>query len=332
MMLMHERHDPVLQATSATLPVLHISSVPRENEPRRFLIDRLWSSEAVGILGGAPKSCKSWLGLDMALSVASGSAALGHFPVEDPGLALVYLAEDALPLVRERVESIARAREIELLDTDLHVISVSSLRLDRREDLERLRATLSELRPRLLLLDPLVRLHSIDENSASEIARLLGALREMQRDFHVAILLVHHIRKSASAHGGQALRGSGDLHAFGDSNLYLRRTRDGLVLTIEHRSAAAPEPVLLTLDDRDPERVHLRVSHTPAHAPEEQGSRKLEHEIERLLEEREPRTRRELREALAVKNERLGAALESLEHEQAIKRTASGWRRVRTSE
>ena len=329
-MLMGKRHDDVeLLRAPGTLPVLHVASLPCEEQPRRFLIDRLWSQEAVGILGGAPKSCKSWLGLDMALSVASGSAALGHFAVEGRGLALVYLAEDALRVVRERVESIARARGLELPAIDLHVISVSSLRLDRREDLERLRATLAELRPRLLLLDPLVRLHSLDENSASEIAQLLGALREIQRDFHVAVILVHHIRKSASAHGGQALRGSGDLHAFGDSNLYLRRTRDGLILTVEHRAAAAPEPVFLTLDDRDSERVHLRVRENER---SEDGSRDLEGRIECLLAEREPRTRREIREALAVKNERLGAALEQLELEQSIERSVHGWRRVKTSE
>jgi hypothetical protein len=26
----------------------------------------LWSEQAVGFIGGAPKSCKTWLGLDMA--------------------------------------------------------------------------------------------------------------------------------------------------------------------------------------------------------------------------------------------------------------------------
>jgi hypothetical protein len=39
---------------------------------------------------------------------------------------------------------------------------------------------------------------------------------------------------------GRALRGSPEFHARADSNLYLRRDRDDrIVLTVEHRSAAA---------------------------------------------------------------------------------------------
>jgi len=35
------------------------------------------------------------------------------------------------------------------------------------------------LRPRLLLLDPLVRLHSLDENHAGEVAGLLAYFRSL---------------------------------------------------------------------------------------------------------------------------------------------------------
>jgi hypothetical protein len=54
-------------------------------------------------------------------------------------------------------------------------------------------------------------------------------------------------RTPRGAATGQGLRGSGDLHAFGDSNLYLRRTKEHLVLSSEHRAAAASAPVYLEL-------------------------------------------------------------------------------------
>src|SRR5439155_17634109 len=44
---------------------------------------------------------------------------------------------------------------------------------------------------------------------------------------------------------GNGLRGSGDLHAWGDSNLFLRRRQQQLVLTAEHRTAPAPPPYAL---------------------------------------------------------------------------------------
>ena len=46
-----------------------------------------------------PKACKSWLGLEMAVSVASATPCLGTFPVREPGGVLIYLAEDSLEAV-----------------------------------------------------------------------------------------------------------------------------------------------------------------------------------------------------------------------------------------
>ena len=53
-------------------------SAPRT---QRWLVTGLWSEEAVGIVGGEPKCCKSFLALDLAVAVASGTACLRHFPV-----------------------------------------------------------------------------------------------------------------------------------------------------------------------------------------------------------------------------------------------------------
>ena len=145
---------------------------------------------------------------------------------------LIYLAEDALPVVRERVEGMARHRGLDLIGVDIHVITAPSLRLDRQPHRDRLLETAKRLRPRLLLLDPLVRLHALDENDAGQVAELLAYFRLLQRRLDLSVILVHHTRKNApgGVAAGQGLRGSSDLHAFGDSNLYLRRTQQRLVL------------------------------------------------------------------------------------------------------
>src|SRR5271169_4543930 len=190
----------------------------------------------------------------MALSVATGTACLDKYAVPEPGPVLVYLAEDALPIVRQRVEGMARHRGLALEQVEIHVITAPTLRLDRDAHRRQLQETAKRLRPRLLLLDPLVRLHGIDENNASEVAGLLAYIRTLQRQLDLSVMLVHHTRKNAATAGaaGQALRGSGDIHAFGDSNLYLRRTREHLLLASEHRAAPAPPPVALQLVATDP--------------------------------------------------------------------------------
>ena len=88
----------------------------------------------------------------------------------------------------------------------------------------------------------------IDENASGEVAPLLAYLRELQRRYGVAVLVVHHAKKGgAGVRAGQALRGSSEFHAWGDSNLYLRRDCDELSLTVEHRAAPSPRPLIVEL-------------------------------------------------------------------------------------
>ncbi|MBC8873728.1 MAG: AAA family ATPase [Planctomycetes bacterium] len=47
----------------------------------RWLIDQLWGPSAVGVIGGVPKCSKTWLALDMPLSVATGTACLDRYGV-----------------------------------------------------------------------------------------------------------------------------------------------------------------------------------------------------------------------------------------------------------
>jgi hypothetical protein len=220
---------------------------PRPPE-RRWLIDGLWGDQAVGIVGGEPKCCKSFLALDIAVAVASGAPCLRRFTVARTGRVLLFAAEDPLGVVRCRLDGICAAAGVDLAALDIDVITAPTLRIDNLDDQARLADTIAALRPTLLILDPFVRLHRIDENVCSEVAPLLAYLRELQRRFSLAILVVHHARKGAGrVRAGQALRGSSEFHAWLDSAIYLRRTDDELTLTVEHRAEPSHGPIPVQL-------------------------------------------------------------------------------------
>jgi hypothetical protein len=215
---------------------------------------------------------------------------------------------------------------LDLARLEIHVITAPVLRLDRDPDRTRLLETAGRLRPRLVLLDPLVRLHGIDENNAGEVAALLAYFRSLQRQLDLSVLLVHRTRESATggAAAGQGLRGSSDIHAFGDSNLYLRRGKEYLVLSTEHRAAPASPPVYLALVTTNPETTHLEVI-----AQHRDGKQRgLQEQVLDVLAGGQVVTRAKLRDSLAVKNERLGEVLELLERAGQLNRTAAGWRRL----
>jgi len=310
-------------ANDTELPVVRAYELPTLAAGAKWLVRDIWGQQSVGILGGAPKCAKSWFGLDMAISVASRTLCLGHFAVDDPGPTLVYLAEDALPQVRERIAGICAHRRLDLCALDLHVITAPAVRLDLDADKQRLEATLARLRPKLLLLDPLVRLHRLDENSAADVSVLLGFLREMQRRYETAIALVHHMSKRNHPQLGQALRGSSDIHAWSDDNAYLTRQSDKLRLTLEHRSAPATEPLGLRLvADPDGGAAHLEL----ADASRSAGAvRSLRDDIlDALAAEKAPLSRAELRAKLRINNCKLGEALLELEKSQRIVRSDTG--------
>ena len=156
------------------LPVEVAHRLAQQPEERRWLVTGLWAEEAVGIIGGEPKCCKSFLALDLAVSVAAGTACLRRFPVTCPGRVLLYAAEDALHIVRRRLDGICAAASVVLEDLDIQVITAATLRLDLDADRSRLETTVAQLKPRLLILDPFVRLHRIDENLSGEVAPLLA--------------------------------------------------------------------------------------------------------------------------------------------------------------
>jgi len=233
------------------LPVMPAHQLADRALDKDWLVTGLWSEEAVGIIGGEPKCCKSFLALDLAVAVAAGAPCLRRFAVPKPGRVLLYAAEDAPHIVRRRIDGISAAAGLSIFDLDVQVITAPTLRLDLDADRASLEETIARLKPRLLVLDPFVRLHRIDENVSGEVAPLLAFLRQLQRRHGLAVILVHHARKSAgNIRAGQALRGSSDFHAWGDSNLYLRRDGDELTLTVEHRAASAMPAVRLVLAER----------------------------------------------------------------------------------
>lgn len=121
------------------LPVSRACDLTAQTDATQWLIDPLWAEQAVGILGGEPKCCKSFLALDIAVSVASGTPCLRQFPVRRNGPVLLYPAEDSLGVVRQRLEGICSAAGAALDALPLYVITAPRVLLDLPQDRERLR-------------------------------------------------------------------------------------------------------------------------------------------------------------------------------------------------
>lgn len=293
---------------------------------QRWLIEDLFAEEAVGIVGGEPKCCKSFLALDMAVAVASGTRCLRRFAVARPGTVLLYAAEDAAHVVRARLQGICAAAGVALPALDVQVITSRTLRLDVEEDRTRLADTVAALRPRLLVLDPFVRLHRVDENASGEVAPLLAFLRDLQRACGTCVALVHHSKKGAGhARAGQALRGSSEFHAWGDSNLYLRRDGDRLVLAAEHRAARALGGLDLRLEEAGAAMALAVVTAPATPAASSTAGSPADAILARLRDTSDPVPYEVLREACGVRHATFWTSLRALTQAGRVRKTEGGY-------
>jgi hypothetical protein len=305
---------------STPLPVRHIAEINTIPLQAKWLIEPLWCAEGVGIVGGQPRSFKTWLAAELALAVASGERALGRFATKVSGPVLVFAAEDPPANMKARFEAIASVRNIDLKTIPLYLLDVATLRIDDNKQLHQLRQAVASLKPKLLILDPFVRIARVDENSATEVSNVLGSLRAIQRDLGLAILLVHHMRKSPSPRLGQQLRGSSDFAAWSDSALYLTSRNDRIMLSVEHRHAPAPPPFQICLAREIA--PHLQVKESPVLL----GRSPLEDAVlDRLKTAIEPLPTTQLRLFLRIRKAALLEALRALRERGLVQRSDDGW-------
>lgn len=88
----------------------NLFTMVKEAEPPVWLIKGILTQGSCGFLAGEPKSYKSWCGLDLALSIATGAPFLNAFDVVAPGPVLYIQEEDPLPTLKDRLGKIAPSK------------------------------------------------------------------------------------------------------------------------------------------------------------------------------------------------------------------------------
>lgn len=228
------------------------SALMRQSFDRpRWLVRDIWQEGSHGILAGEPKTYKSVLSTDLAVSVATGTPFLGTFPVEKQGTVLIVQEENDPFTVQDRVMKVMHSRnmlpEVRLTDTGVEVeyppILPITFRnnmgtdLTNRNNLLGLEQKIAELHPVLVILDPLyLMLGGADENSASELRPILNWLMQIRFVYKCSVMVIHHFRKAESARGGQRMLGSTTFHGWAESGLYTRVKETGILLEREFRA------------------------------------------------------------------------------------------------
>lgn len=205
----------------------------------RWLIDDAWVDQTVGFISGRSKSYKTWIALDLALSLISGAPFLGRYPVRRTGPVLLIQEEDPASILQDRLRIIAKNKGMlpqaeitakgEILlhfpEFPLHIINLQGFSLGAQEKVDQVRRLIAEINPVMVILDPLVvMMGSVDEYKASEVAIVLQSVKMWREEFGCSVIIVHHWNKSKmedAERGGQHMYGSFAFHAWLESAIHV---------------------------------------------------------------------------------------------------------------
>jgi Mrp family chromosome partitioning ATPase len=224
--------------------------------PLQWLVEGRMTRSTYTVLGAKPGVGKSWLAYDLAIALASGRPWLGH-PIPRPVRVLYLDAENGPDLATRRLRQLG-ARPDDLDDRLL--FSTEPLLLSTSDGLARLRATVEQHKPELLVIDTLASHAPGAESDTESMAGFLVAVWTLARQHGCALLLLHHLRKGLQGSGKDdpldSFRGAGHLIGAADRAWILDPLAPGqprfILRDVKPRQFPSAAPTRVTvLDDED---------------------------------------------------------------------------------
>jgi AAA domain/RepB DNA-primase N-terminal domain len=231
-------------------------------KPPKWVVEGLIAEGSCGFIAGQPKMFKSWIALDLALSISTGLPFLDHFPIREPGPVLYIQEEDAAKLVKTRFDKVWPSKKADKIVLENGVpVHVPPSELPDDPDVaayinrgfivsdgawqswldEVLQEGLDGVPFRMVIMDPLMVIAGeIDENRSTDMTqKIFRPLKQLSHKHNAAMQIVNHLKKFGSngqyVRGGQLMLGSVANHAWSDNSLYFKKW-DGGNLLVERES------------------------------------------------------------------------------------------------
>lgn len=214
----------------------------------RFWVDTWLPMNSIIMVVAAPETGKTWLLIDMAVSLSLGSdlnggGFLGRFPTyNSKGINTLFIQqEDSFGRITSRFDGIMNARleaagnpffvyhdgdvwafpTIEDLPGQVYMFPAADLSFDQKDSFDRLEQTVVDHDIKVVFFDPLYTLGPSD-NYFVEFKDYFQRLKQMREKLKVTFVFAHHQRKSGGD-GRQAGYGSALLDAASEGAILLNK-------------------------------------------------------------------------------------------------------------
>ncbi len=205
-----------------------------------FIIKGLIETESLAQIFGESGGGKSFIALDIAACIASGTAFHGHKVKEG---AVVFIAGEGHNGLKRRLKAWEKLNDVSLHNAPLFLSEAAAQFLDAASANAVANAVdkvvLSEGSPALIIVDTLARNFGPgDENATKDMSNFVAALDRLKGRHGCTLILVHHTGHTDKDRG----RGSAALKAALDAEFRVEKTDDILRLVNTKMKDAAPPP------------------------------------------------------------------------------------------
>ena len=227
-----------------------------------------WLPDAsITFLVSPPESYKTWLLLDLAVSLSAGVPFLGSYEVLKPGPTMIIQQEDSHAGLTDRLALIVEQKlgmdamidgdewqVPSMPDLPIFVHPSRMLRFDDRRVLEEMEKQIEEIRPRAVLIDPLYSTTAQVDNYMADLANQMMVLKTWRDRYGCSFVLAHHSKKNVDpdSTAREDSWGSQFLNAFLEAGWQIRRNprlaQNEVVVRRHSKVMGNQSPISLTFD------------------------------------------------------------------------------------
>lgn len=237
------------------------------SEGASWLVQDWLPDKSITFLVSPPESYKTWILLDLAVSISTGLPFLGQAKVNKTGAAMIIQQEDSHGGLTERLALIAEQKmgvtaNIEkdtwqipcIPDLPIYIHPSRMLRFDNEKVLKELEEQIKLIKPRVILIDPLYSTTSGVDNYMADLANQMMILKTWRDKYGCSFVISHHSKKNLDpdSTAREDSWGSQFLNAFLEAGWQVRRNQklapNEVVVRRHSKVMGNQAPISLTFD------------------------------------------------------------------------------------
>ena len=232
-----------------------------------WLVQDWLPDKSITFLVSPPESYKTWILLDLAVSISAGVPFLNNYQVNQIGPTLIIQQEDSHTGLTDRLALIAEQKlgaiakiedeswQIPIMpDLPIYVHPSRMLRFDNKRVIEELEKQIEIIKPKVILIDPLYSTTSSTDNYMSDLANQMMVLKTWRDKYGCSFVIAHHSKKNLDpdSTAREDSWGSQFLNAFLEAGWQIRRNprlaQNEIVVRRHSKVMGNQNPISLTFN------------------------------------------------------------------------------------